>query len=366
MFKQLALSTAFVLSGYVGSTTACSNIVLEAQDGTVMAGRTLEFGPDLNSAVVTSPQGTHFVSPGPSGQSGLTWDSKYGYVFFNFFAQNNTLDGMNEKGLSAGYLYLPGYTTYPTVPTGKEGEALSYLYLGDWVLGNFSTVDEVASALKNITIYAEPKDFGPYKSTVFPLHLIISDATGKSITIEFYQGKMYVYTNKNGVLTNSPGYPWQIINQLNYVNLSPYLPAGGIYLVGGIPYAGTGQGAGSVGLPGDFTPPSRFTKLTFLTKNVAQATNFMDLLNLEEHILNNVDIPKGAVRGVEGDNEPVDTTQWTTFKDLTHGVLYFKSYQNTTLQSVDLKKLNLSKGAKPVSISVSSPQMVLDATNQLK
>lgn len=348
------------------NANACTNFMLKAQDGTVMDTRTLEFGPNLNSNVVTSPRGKHFMSPSPNGKSGLQWTSKYGYVYLNFFGQNNAVDGMNEKGLSFGYLYLPAVTQYPTVPQDKASQALSYLYLGDWILGNFSTVDQVRQAITKQFIYAPPQAFGSYKNIVFPLHIVVVDASGKSITVEFMKGKVKVYNNKDGVLTNSPGYRWQVTNQYNYANLSPYTPKNNVYRVDGISYSGTGQGSGAVGLPGDFSPPSRFTKMSFLTKYAAPSKDASDLLTISQHIINNVDIPLGAVRGTQGENAPSDTTQWTVFKDLKNLKLYYHSYTNTTLQVIDLNKLNLSKDAPVVSIKVSSPQITVDVTNKMQ
>lgn len=362
----------FLLSPIVGAVmactlqaNACTHFMLKAQDGTVMVTRTLEFGPNLNSQVVTSPRGTQFTSPAPDGGKGLSWTSKYGYVYLNFFGQDQATDGMNEQGLSIGYLYLPAITQYPTVPKGKEREALSYLNVGDWILGNFSSVDEVKDAIKKQAIFANKRDFGSYKNVIFPLHLVITDKTGKSITVEFTHGKINVYDNKNGVLTNTPSYPWQVTNQYNYANLSPNTPNFNTYKVDGVSYSGTGQGSGAVGLPGDYSPPSRFTKMSFLTKYAAPTKNAAELLNMSQHIINTVDIPKGIVRGVKGDNTPDDITQWTVFKDLNHHKLYFHSFENSTLKEVDLDKLNLTKGAPVYRYPVTSPQITINVTDKL-
>lgn len=345
---------------------ACTNFMLKSQDGTVMVTRTLEFGPSLHSQVVTSPRGRAFASPAPDGGKGLSWISKYGYVYINFFGKDQAVDGMNEKGLSIGYLYLPAITQYPTVPKDKERKALSYLNVGDWILGNFSSVQDVKKAIKKQAIFANKENFGSYKNVIFPLHLVVTDKTGKSITVEFTHGKINVYNNKNGVLTNTPSYPWQVINQYNYANLSPNTPNFNTYKVDGVSYAGTGQGSGAVGLPGDYSPPSRFTKMSFLTKYAAPPKNAVELLNISQHIINTVDIPKGIVRGIKGDNVPDDITQWTVFKDLKNNKLYFHSYENSALKEVDLNKLNLSKGAPVYHYPVSSPQVTINVTKDLE
>jgi penicillin V acylase-like amidase (Ntn superfamily) len=53
---------------------------------------------------------------------------------------NKYVDGLNEKGLSIGTLWLDE-TEYPT-PASTDN-ALSIQDVGEWVLGNFATVAEV-------------------------------------------------------------------------------------------------------------------------------------------------------------------------------------------------------------------------------
>lgn len=158
------------------------------------------------------------------------------------FGSGKAVDGMNEKGLSYGALYLPSYAQYQTVPQGKDEFALSYQSLGDWLLENFSSTEQVKEAIKKIYVFAKPQTFGSYKNVVFPLYFIVTDASGKSITIEYVKGKLHVYDNPLGILTNSPAFDWQLINLKNYVNLSPYAPK--TINIDGYTYAGTGQGLG--------------------------------------------------------------------------------------------------------------------------
>ena len=67
---------------------------------------------------------------------------------------------------------------------------------------------------------------------------------------------MQLHEDPFGILTNSPDFVWQQTNLLNFVNLSPVnVPNSEI---DGRQIEGFGQGTGAIGLPGDFTPPSRF------------------------------------------------------------------------------------------------------------
>lgn len=345
-------------------TLACSDVRVIAQDGTVMIGRTLEFGPNVESDLISSQRGRIFKTTAPDGKQGLSWKAKYGYLYIDGFHLNFPLDGMNEKGLAFEALYLPGFAQYQTVTPTEDQQAIPYYKIGDWILGNFASVQDVKKALFQVKIFAKPLSSPGHPNVVFPLHFAVTDATGQSIIVEYVKGKLHIYANKLGVMTNSPPYNWQLTNLRNYVNLSPY--ALKTLVIDGYHYSATGQGAGMLGLPGDSTPPSRFVKLAFLVKSVVPAANAQAALILAEHILDTVFIPKGMVQGVKGSNTPMDTTQWTVFKDLTHRILYFNSYNNPTLKSIALDKVNFSPSAKQFKMPIASKRKVVNVTKQFK
>lgn len=361
--KCLIMCLPLLLFKY-SDVLACTNISLTAKDGTVVVGRTMEFELPLESNVVTSPKGKKFTTKDANGNPTMQWTSKYGYVYLNAFKQFD-VDGMNTEGLSFGYLYLPGETEYMPESNVKSIN-LPYTMLADWVLGNFSSVKEVKTALKRIIVYDLPKDVAGYNNLTFPLHAIIFDKTGAGIVVEFINGKMYIHNAPSGVLTNSPTYDWQVNNLRNYISLSPYSPEP--VMLDGIIYTSTGIGSGMLGLPGDYSPPSRFAKVSILKKAAMQTADATTTLNLAEHILNNVDIPYGVVRNKPNDFvdfNSVDKTQWTVFKDLRHNKLYFKSYYNQNLQMIDLNRLNLSANGKVLHYKIDQPQKIDDATKQM-
>ncbi|MCF6766027.1 linear amide C-N hydrolase [Thiotrichales bacterium 19S3-7] len=347
---------------------SCTNVPIIAKDGTVVVARTLEFGPNLKSRIISSPEGKLFKTQRSNNKPTMSWQAKYGYVLVDYFGTGYSVDGLNTKGLSFGYLYLPeSAVKYMDVPKGKENSAVPYTQFGDWILGNFSSIKEVKSALKNVYVYAQALDLGSHKNVLFPLHAVITDRTGESLVVEFIDGKLEVHDSKPGILTNAPRYDWQITNLRNYVNLSPYFVKP--FKSDNIVYESTGQGSGMVGLPGDASPVSRFVKMSMMQQTALPVADAQQALVLAQHIINNVDLPYGYVRGAKGEPltyDNIDKTQWVVFKDLKNNKLYFRSYENPTIQLVDLNKLNLSKGAKSVSISISQPtQIIPDATNKL-
>ena len=95
---------------------------------------------------------------------------------------------------------------------------------------------------------------------VVDAHFIVTDATGQSIVIEFTDGKVKIYNNPLGVLTNAPNFDWHMTNLRNYVNLSQdSIPDKKIEK---LDFKPLGAGSGMIGLPGDMTPPSRFIRAT--------------------------------------------------------------------------------------------------------
>ncbi len=350
LFSGLMLMMAF-------QANACTDIRLVAKDGTVMVTRSMEFAADLHSNLRSSPRGRHYTFTTPNGVQGMQWNAKYGYVYLDGANQNYVVDGMNEAGLSVEALYLPGITKYQTVPAGKEAQGLPYIAFGDWLLSNFQTIADVKQALSSVYLFEQL--LPGLGNMVFPLHFSISEASGKGIVVEFIDGKMTV-TDSIGVMTNNPTYSWQVTNLRNYVNLSPYNPDP--IVANGMVFAATGQGAGMVGLPGDVSPPSRFVKMSFMAKNVYLAPDATALLNVSQHIINNVDIPAGLSRAKVGGKETYETTQWVVFKDLTHKLFYYRTYKDLTLHAVDLSQIDFTEKAPALMMSIVSEPYVIDMT----
>lgn len=350
-----------LLLGSFNIASACTDFRIIAKDNTVLITRSLEFGEAFNSNLRSTTEGTAFQTTTPNGTSGAAWTSKYGYLYLDGMNINAVVDGMNEQGLSFEDLYMPGETQYQTIESGKDAQAVSYLNFGDWVLGNFKTVDEVRQALANIQVFAQTVP--GMGSFIFPLHAAITDASGKGIIVEFVKGKMNIYDNKLGVMTNSPTYDWQMTNLRNFINLAPTMP--NPVEVSGITFVATGQGAGMVGLPGDISPPSRFVKTTMMVKTVLPANNAVDALNLAQHIINNVDIPLGFVReGKDPNHYTNETTQWVVFKDLTNKIFYYRTYNDLGLRAVNLAKVNFAKGAAKLKMPIAASQAIDDVTAQ--
>ena len=111
----------------VGSVEACTGIKLIAKDGSLVHGRTLEFGVKINASVAVIPKNYEFVGTTSQGP-GLAYRSKYGAVGAIAYGKPALLDGINEQGLAVGTFYFPGFAGYSDITAQNQSQALSAQY----------------------------------------------------------------------------------------------------------------------------------------------------------------------------------------------------------------------------------------------
>jgi len=114
---------------------ACTDFLIKSKDGAVIVGRSLEFGMVLPTQLVVHPRGEANQSDAPDGKKGLAWTSKHGYLAAE--SLGGAVDGLNEKGLSVGFLYLPGYAEYRTrtLPGTRKTRFRSWRWArGSWAI----------------------------------------------------------------------------------------------------------------------------------------------------------------------------------------------------------------------------------------
>ncbi len=334
---------------------ACTGIRLIAEDGTVVYARTLEFNVDLDSDVIMVPRGYARSGTTPEGENGLRWTSKYASIGANGVGLPFLFDGLNEKGLAAGTFYFPTTAGYMAYSAAEASKTIAPWEVGSWILENFATVKEVKQNIGSIVV--APVVFKNW-GFVPPAHYVVHDASGKSIVIEYVEGKLHVYDNVIGVFTNSPAFDWQMTNLRNYLNFS--LVNAPPVEVGGVKLTGFGQGTGMLGMPGDFTPPSRFVRAVAYSTSVLPSRTGGEAVLQAFHILNNFDIPEGSSREEHKDahgNVIADHTIWTSASDLKAKRFYFRTYDNSQIRSVDLMKMPLDT-KNITSISMKGPEMI--------
>lgn len=355
--KHLLTSTiaALVLSLFSSfPSEGCTGIQLRQKDGSNVRGRTLEFGVVVEPSIIVIPRGQRFQTKTTNGP-GFEYVSKFAAVGTDCFNQGGILDGINEKGLSVAAFYFDGFAKYPTTNEENQRQSLSPVEFLNWIVTQFETVDEVRNAIAHVFISPViVKEWGPNAPP--PFHFTVFEKSGKCIVIEPIEGNLIVHDNPIGTLTNPPTFDWMLTNLRNYINLRAenVKPL----VINDISFPPFGQGSGLVGLPGDFTPPSRFVRAAIYTASAIPSQTSEEGIFQLFHILNQFDIPIGAVREVIDGVIHTDYTQMTAASDPQTLKYYFKTYNNPEIKFIDLSKFDLdAKEIKRASIA-GSPQFI--------
>ncbi len=349
--KADALGAAALVCALVFTATvahACTGITLKALDGSVVYGRTMEWGSfDLKSRVVIIPRGHRFTGQTPDQKPGKTWTGTYGVAGLDAVEKDIIADGMNEKGLTVGLFYHPGFAEYPAYDPALAADSLSPLDVGQFLLSQCATVEETRSLMAKVRVVPVVE---PAIGIAPPLHYLVTEPGGKAIVIEFSHGEMKIFDAPLGVITNAPSYDWHETNLRNYINLSPIALPG--RKIGELDFKPLGGGSGMIGLPGDNTPPSRFVRAVAATKTARATPTGGETIYELFRILDNFNLPLGAAEG-SGEEKTKgmrSSTIWTTGYDTKNRVMYYHTQNNRRVRMLDLKKIDFAKAGAMVKL----------------
>lgn len=327
---------AAVMAANVRTSSACTGITLKSADGCTVVARSVEWAAsDNHGRYVVVPRGHEWLSMVPGGGTGRSFAGRYGYVGLAVEQDEFVVEGLNEKGLSAGLFYFPDYGRYEDYDPALRDSNISDFQLVSYILGRCATVADVKEEIGKVHIHG----FDPRSSTV---HWRFADPSGAQVVLEVIDGKCIFYDNTVGVLTNSPSFDWQLTNLNNYVNLLP--GRAGENRLGNMDLRSFGGGSGFLGLPGDVTPPSRFVKAAFY-QNTAPVRANPDEASLEAfRILSAFNIPVGIQfpKGEDVADIP-SATQITSVSDMSGLKLYYRTMWNSEIRCFELGKLNFAK-----------------------
>lgn len=330
-----------ILQFSIQITSACTGIALKSKDGVYIPARTVEWGSnDMMIKIGIFPSNKEYIGTTPDGENGKKWKGKYGFVGMTSYGQPFVADGMNEKGLTVGMFYLPGFASYNRYDVKDAEKSFSVGDLTLWILSSFTTCEEVKSNLSSVKVVnVEDKRFG---GAPLPFHWRISDKNGKSIVIEIINnGKITVFDAPLGVISNSPTYDWHLTNLRNYLKLSP-IPVSPLKIDKSV-LSALGAGSGMIGLPGDYTPPSRFVRAAAFTSSARPLENAEDAVSEAFRILNNFDIPVGSILPKEHLDPAVHgSTQFTSAADTKKCIYYFHTQFTPRIRKIDLKKIDFA------------------------
>ena len=365
----------------------CTSLSYKDAAGNVYFGRTLELTIDLPYQVVHYPAGFETRSEVP-GHPMLTLTARYAMIAVAMpvrlptaaapmtIADLKVLEGLNDQGLTFSLLSYPAAAgTQKSVDVTQA--VLSASDLGAWALGQFATVAEVKAAIADQPVMLQP--LGLLKGVESPFHYVVHDATGASIVIEFDHGKLSVYDNPVGVMTNGPKFDWHLTNLDNYTFLSNVDRSSATF--GSYKARQPDSGIGTAGLPSSNTSVGRFVRATYYAQFAEKAPSQDLAVQTLAHIMNNFDRPRGVtidypdkdgsghleVEGLgQAGSEAYATefTCWTSMSDLERKLFFIRDYRSLNFTCFDLTALASSSSPAVVPLQKLSSS-ASDATKAL-
>lgn len=318
----------------------CTAITMQTKQGENYIGRTMDFSHPLAPQVYVIPRGYGWRNALNTNRI----SNRYSCIGTGQeLPQVILADGVNEAGFAAAALYFPGFAFFPDPAgvTDTRKAPIAAIELVNFLLGSCASVEHAMGVLRTIQIVGTED---PVTNSVAPLHWMISDKSGKCMVVEQTRSGLHLMNNPIGVFGNSPDFPWHLTNLRNYLNVMPgQLPEARWGTVALTPF---GQGGGTVGLPGGYTPPARFVRTAYLKSHTPVPVSREEAVVTCFHIMESVTIPKGVVVTDRGAD---DFTQYTVFMNMNTGEYFFKTYANSEIVAVK-PYFEATAGSRPVSL----------------
>lgn len=312
--QKWGIALAAITAGtQLNTTEACTRVVYQGKDNTVLTARSMDWKEDTRSNLWIFPRG--MKRNGEIGKNPLEWTSKYGSVVASAYDICST-DGMNEKGLVANLLWL-AESEYPQWDGKKPG--LSIAAWVQYILDNFATVDEAVSYVEKGT-FEVVSDMMPDGTRMATLHLSISDADGDNAIFEYIGGELKIHHDKSyQVMTNSPVFDQQLALNDYWKNIG-----------------------GTTFLPGTNRAADRFVRASFYINAIPKVADTRTAVASVFSVIRNTSVPLG----ITTPNEPnISSTRWRIVSDQKNKVYFFESTIQPNVFWVNLQDVDFSEKA---------------------
>jgi len=300
--------TLLLLIGIAQTALPCSSFVLK-NGKTILLGKNFDWTFDQGYLIKNVKNTAKFAYFSHNGQP-ARWTSKYGSITFNQNGKEMPYGGMNEKGLMVEMLWLDDIRF-------NISEDKAYLNELEWIqyqLDNFQTIDEVIINIEKLKIY-------PIKGKI---HYILADTNGKSVIIEYLDGKPKIYEkdfNTCQAITNKT-----VVHSEKFIdNLK------------GIPKRNTSE-------------TYRYHQLENQIKKLQSPNDFSE--NTAFQMLKNVSIPKGNFK-----------TVWSIVYNIDNKSIFFFSHANKKIKQINLNNTDFEQTLSYYDINQDA-ETILD--NKLK
>ena len=314
----------------------CTGIRFTSKNGAMYFGRNLDWTQGYGEKVVVTPPAANVPAAFERPE-----DPERGHtvIGMGILVAGIPLyfDCANEAGLAVAGLNFPQSARYATGAVDGTTNVAAYEF-PYWIARNFSTLDELRTALAHVTVVAKPVN---EQLPVANLHWLIGDATG-SLAVECMDDGLRVWENDVNVLTNEPDFGWQRQNLRNYLMLDEGLPAPTSW--GQAALKPFGSGVGVQGLPGDYGGPARFVRAAFVNAHYPVQEGEKDNVTRMFRTLGAAAVPDGVAKMGDG---AFEKTLYTSCFSAATKTYYHATYDDPAIRAYPLSACDLS-GSEPV------------------
>ena len=226
-------------------------------------------------------------------------------------------DGFNEAGLCMAALSFPKSAVYVRDPQ-KDKTVITSFELIPHILGLCESVREARALLRSIAV-SDVSFRADIPST--PLHWLIADGN-EALAVESVAEGLMLYEAGSGILTNEPPYPFHKANAELYSRLSRSDGE----------ESPVTHGLGALGLPGDWSSPSRFIRGDFLLRScrLSEECGEEERVAHAFELLSAIAPPRGAVMTYEG---KAHHTHYTCCMNPQSGIYYLRKHGKLSVEA---------------------------------
>lgn len=301
---------------------ACTRVVYQGPNGTIIIARSMDWKDDIPANLWVFPRGLE--RNGEVGSTSVRWKSKYGSVITSSWDITSS-DGMNEMGLVGNLLWLVE-SNYPKFEKDKNTPGLAISLWLQYVLDNFSTVEEAVAALGKEDFVVVSANI-PGTERFATVHLSISDRSGDNAIFEYIGGKLVIHHDKSYVtMTNSPIFEEQLAINTYWKSIP-----------------------GTIMLPGTNRATDRFVRASYYIDALPKTDNTRVAVPSVFSVIRNCSVPLG----ISSPTEPnISSTRWRTVADQKNLVYYFDNVLNPNVVWVEFGKIDFSEKGKVRKLSL--------------
>lgn len=238
-------------------------------------GRTLDLDRRYHECVTATPRRFPLTF-----SDGTVLNEHHAMIGMATVAQGYPLyyEAMNEHGLCMAALrFTPA--VYATPRGGAHAAAFELILR---VLATCASLAEARTLLQQLTVTDHP--FSQEYPTA-PLHWLVADRSGALVAEPQAEG-LRVWGNPARVLTNAPAFAVLTRHTARFQALTPATD--------------DTLGSGAIGLPGDWSSPSRFVRAAFMVRHALPAATDEARVAATFRLLGCVTVPHGCVHTAAG------------------------------------------------------------------